>query len=127
MIRSKHVEKQHGVKEDEQATDDLIRQVLATGKGRDDWRDRTTYRYVAPFITDERCQECHDSVTGADIGVGEVLGASEIIFDLSGKETDSVRLVLEIMILVIGSLMFMSGMFFMIVKKGILEQEDSVE
>ena len=34
MIRSSHVEKQHGIREDEQATDELIRQVLASGKSR---------------------------------------------------------------------------------------------
>ncbi|SVA48318.1 uncharacterized protein METZ01_LOCUS101172 [marine metagenome] len=31
--------------ENEQATDELLRQVLKTGKSRDDWTDSTTFRY----------------------------------------------------------------------------------
>ncbi len=31
--------------EDEMATDELLRQVLKTGKSRDDWIDRTTFCY----------------------------------------------------------------------------------
>ncbi len=123
MIRSKHVEKQHGIREDEQATDELIRKVLSTGKGRDDWADRTHFRYVSPFISDERCQECHESVDGSSIGAGEVLGASEIIFDLSEKEADAVRLVLEMFVLLFVSLGSMGWVFFLVVKKGILDRK----
>ncbi len=121
MIRSSHVEKQHGIKEDEQATDDLIKQVLQTGKSRDDWMDRTTFRYVSPFIADVRCQECHESISGKEIGIGQVLGASEIIFDLSVKEAESIRLIIEIVFLIMASLLTMGLVFFFIVKKGILE------
>ena len=122
MIRSSHVEKQHGVREDEQATDELIRQVLATGKSRDDWTDRTHFRFVAPFISDHRCQECHESVDGSKIAAGEVLGASEIIFDLSGHEADAVRLVLEMFVLLFVSLALMGLVFFFLVKRGILDR-----
>ncbi|MCP3983854.1 MAG: hypothetical protein GY723_05665 [bacterium] len=121
MIRSRHVEKQHGVKEDEQATDDLVREVLATGRSKDDWVDRTTFRYVAPFISDERCQECHESTTGDEIGVGEVLGASELVFDLSRKESVSVRLIVDVVLVMAAALITMGSIFYLIVKKGILE------
>ena len=127
MIRSQHVEKQHGIKEDEQATDDLIRQVLKRGKGREDWLDRTTFRYVSPFIADTRCQECHESVRGDTIKPGDILGASEIIFDLSAKETASIRLIVEVVLLIVASLFTMGIIFYFIVKKGILETSVLIE
>jgi hypothetical protein len=127
MVRSRHVEKQHGVKEDEQATDDLLKEVLATGRSRDDWLDRTTFRYVAPFISDERCQECHESIDGGEIGVGEVLGASELVFDLSRKESESVRLIVDVVLVMAGAMATMGLIFFFIVKKGLMDAGASLE
>ena len=122
MIRSSHVEKQHGIREDEQATDELIRQVLASGKSQNDWIDRTHFRFVSPFISDQRCRGCHFSMDGSKIATGEVLGASEIIFDLSEKEADAVRLVLEMFVLLFVSLALMGLVFFYVVKRGILDR-----
>ena len=127
MIRSRHVEKQHGVKEDEQATDDLLKRVLATGRSQDDWLDRTTFRYVAPFISDERCQECHESIEGGEVGVGEVLGASELIFDLSRRESESLRLIVDVVLVMAAALITMGLIFFFIVKKGILEPKARID
>jgi uncharacterized membrane protein YqjE len=127
MVRSQHVEKQHGVLEDEQATDELLKQVLKTGKSRDDWIDRTTFRFVSPFIADERCQECHESKDGGMIAPGQVLGASEIIFDLSAQENDSVRLIAEILILLVVSLFSMSWVLYMVINKGLIEGKTIVD
>jgi hypothetical protein len=127
MIRSRHVEKQHGVKEDEQATDDLVREVLETGRSRDDWLDRTTFRYVAPFISDERCQECHESTEGGEIGVGEVLGASELVFDLSRKESESVRLIVDVVLIMGGALLSMGLIFFFVLRSGFLQARAQIE
>lgn len=127
MIRSRHVEKQHGVKEDEQATDDLVREVLETGRSRDDWLDRTTFRYVAPFISDERCQECHESTAGGEIGVGEVLGASELVFDLSRKESESVRLIVDVVLIMGGALLSMGLIFFFVLRSGFLQARAQIE
>jgi hypothetical protein len=123
MIRSSHVERQHGVKEDEQATDELVKEVLATGRSRDDWLDRTTFRYVAPFVSDERCQDCHESTSGGEIGVGEVLGASELIFDLSHKESQSVRLIFDVVVVIAAAMVTMGMIFYLVVKKGLLESK----
>ncbi len=124
MIRSQHVEKQHGVVENEQATDDLVKLVLKSGKSRDDWINRNTFRYVSAFIADERCQECHEAVDGGTITPGDILGASEIIVDLSQKEADSIRLIIEIAILLLFSLTMMGWIFYMVIKKGLLEREN---
>jgi len=123
MIRSSHVEQQHGVKQDEQATDELVKEVLATGRSRDDWLDSTTFRYVAPFVSDERCQECHESKQGGEIGVGEVLGASELIFDLSRKRAESIRLIVDVLIVMVGVMVAMGVVFYFVVKKGLLESK----
>ena len=68
-----------------QVTEELLKHVSQTGKSRDDWIDRTTFRFVSPFIADERCQECHESKDGGMIAPGQVIAASEIIFDLSSQ------------------------------------------
>jgi hypothetical protein len=127
MIRSRHVEKQHGVKEDEQATDDLVKEVLETGRSRDDWLDRTTFRYVAPFISDERCQECHESTEGDEIGVGEVLGASELVFDLTKKESESVRLIVDVVLVMAGALVSMGLIFYFVLRNGLLEAKAQID
>ena len=59
---------------------------------------------------------------GSKIATGEVLGASEIIFDLSEKEADAVRLVLEMFVLLFVSLALMGLVFFYVVKRGILDR-----
>ena len=50
------------------------------------------------------------------------MGASEIIFDLSEKEADAVRLVLEMFVLLFVSLALMGLVFFYVVKRGILDR-----
>ena len=50
------------------------------------------------------------------------MGASEIIFDLSEKKADAVRLVLEMFVLLFVSLALMGLDFFYVVKQGILDR-----
>jgi hypothetical protein len=83
--------------------------------------------FVSPFIADERCQECHESKDGGMIAPGQVLGASEIIFDLSAQENDSVRLIVEILVLLVISLFSMSWVLYMVIKKGLLEGKTIVD
>ncbi len=121
LIRSEYVEKQHGIKEDHQEKDDLIRGVLRVGKGRADWIDSTNYRYVSPFLADERCQECHNGLDGKEIKIGSVLGASEIVFELVDKRSASIRQIIELTLLMIAGLVTLGLALFFIVKKGILD------
>ena len=67
--------------------------MLKIGKNIDDWIDRTTFRFVSPLIADERFKECHESKNGGMIAQVQVLGASEIIFDISTQENDFVCLI----------------------------------
>jgi hypothetical protein len=82
LVRSNHVEKQHGFNEDPQSKDELIDEVLRTGRGREDWLDNTRFRYVSPYVADQSCQRCHRGVNNLKIEIGSVLGVSEIIFEL---------------------------------------------
>jgi hypothetical protein len=61
------------------------------------------------------------------IAPGQVLGASEIIFDLSAQENDSVRLIAEILILLVVSLFSMSWVLYMVIKKGLIEGKTIVD
>ena len=58
---------------------------------------------------------------------GLVLGASEIIFDLSSQENDSVRLIVEILVLLVVSLFSMSWVLYMVIKKGLIEGKTIVD
>ena len=121
LIRSSHIEKQHGFKEDPQSKDDLINEVLRTGRGREDWLGSTRFRYVSPFVVDESCQRCHWGVNGQKIEIGSVLGVSEIIFELKDIRNESIRQIVEVTLLMIAGLVTLGLILFFIVKKAILD------
>jgi len=121
LIRSSHIEKQHGFKEDPQGKDDLINEVLQSGRGREDWLSSTRFRYVAPFIADETCQKCHRGLNNRAIKIGSVLGVSEIIFELKDIRSASIRQIAEVTLLIIAGLISLGLILFFIVKKGVLD------
>ena len=121
LIRSDHVEKQHRFIEDPQNKDELINEVLRTGRGREDWLSNTRFCYVTPFVADESCQKCHFGVNGQRIEIGSVLGVSEIIFELKNIRNASIRQIVEVTLLMIAGLITLGLALFFIVKKGILD------
>jgi hypothetical protein len=121
LIRSSHVEKQHGFKEDPQSKDELINAVLRTGRGREDWLGSTRFRYVTPFLADESCQGCHRGLNDRIIEIGSVLGVSEIIFELKDIRNASIRQIIEVTLLMIAGLVTLGLILYLIVKKGILD------
>jgi hypothetical protein len=121
LIRSSHVEKQHRFNEDPQSKDELINEVLRTGRGREDWLGSTRFRYVSPFVADESCQTCHRGLNSQKIEIGSVLGVSEIIFELKNIRNASIRQIVEVTLLMIAGLVTLGLILFFIVKKGILD------
>ena len=121
LIRSSHVEKQHGFNEDPQGKDELINEVLRTGRGQEDWLGSTRFRYVTPYVADESCQRCHRGLKGRIIEIGSVLGVSEIIFELKDMRSTSIRQIIEVTLLMIAGLVTLGLALFFIVKKGILD------
>lgn len=121
LIRSSHVEKQHRFNEDPQTKDELINEVLRTGRGREDWLGSTRFRYVTPFIADESCQRCHRGLNDQIIKTGSVLGVSEIIFELKNVRSASIRQIIEVTLLMVAGLVTLGLILFFIVKKGILD------
>jgi len=121
LIRSSHIEKQHGFKEDPQSKDELINEVLRTGRGREDWLGSTRFRYISPFVADESCQKCHRGVNDRLIEIGSILGVSEIVFELKDVRNASIRQIIEVTLLMIAGLVTLGLILFFIVKKGILD------
>jgi hypothetical protein len=121
LIRSNHVEKQHGFNEDPQSKDELIDEVLRTGRGREDWLDNTRFRYVSPYVADQSCQRCHRGVNNLKIEIGSVLGVSEIIFELKEIRNASIRQIIEFTLIMVVGLITLGLILFFIVKKGILD------
>jgi len=121
LIRSRQVEKQHRYEEDPQSKDELINEVLRTGRGREDWLGSTRFRYVTPFVADESCQKCHRGLNDQIIETGSVLGVSEIIFELKNIRSASIRQIIEVTLLMVAGLVTLGLILFFIVKKGILD------
>ena len=121
LIRSGHIEKQHGFKEDPQSKDELVNEVLRTGRGREDWLGSTRFRYVAPYVADESCQMCHRGLNNRRIEIGSVLGVSEIIFELKSIRNASIRQIVEVTLLMIAGLVTLGLILFFIVKKAVLD------
>jgi hypothetical protein len=121
LVRSNHVEKQHGFNEDPQSKDELIDEVLRTGRGREDWLDNTRFRYVSPYVADQSCQRCHRGVNNLKIEIGSVLGVSEIIFELKEIRNASIRQIIEFTLIMVVGLITLGLILFFIVKKGILD------
>ena len=117
LIRSSHVEKQHSFTEDPQDKDELINEVLRTGRGREDWLGSTRFRYVTPFVADESCQKCHRGLNNRIIEIGSVLGVSEIIFELKDIRNASIRQIVEVTLFMIAGLVTLGLILFFIVKK----------
>ncbi len=121
LIRSRYIEKQHGVKEDPQRTDKLINEVLNTGRGREDWLGSTQFRYISPFVADQSCQRCHRGLNNRTIEIGSVLGVSETIFELKDMRNTSILQIIQVTLLMIAGLITLGLSLFFIVKKGILD------
>ncbi|CAB1082470.1 hypothetical protein D1AOALGA4SA_10088 [Olavius algarvensis Delta 1 endosymbiont] len=121
LIRSRQVEKQHRYAEDPQGKDELIKEVMRTGRGREDWLGSTRFRYVTPFVADENCQKCHRGLSDQIIDTGSVLGVSEIIFELKNIRSASIRQIIEVTLLMVAGLATLGLILFFIVKKGILD------
>ncbi len=122
LIRSQLVKKQNDIGKDTKEKDPLIQEVLETGKGIQDWLTGTKLRYSFPFIADERCGKCHTGAGEEKIKVGDVLGASEIIFELKAKKDKSIRFIVEVMIVLITCLITLGLTLFYVVKKGIIDR-----
>ncbi len=122
LIRNSHIEKQHEFDEDPQSKDELINEVLRTGRSREEiWLGSTVFRRVSPFVADESCQKCHQGVYDRLIETGSVLGVSEIIFELKDVRNASIRQIVEVTLLMIAGLVTLGLILFFIVKKGILD------
>ena len=121
LIRSSHIEKQHGFNEDPQTKDELIHAVMRSGRGREDWLGSTRFRYVAPYVADESCQMCHRGLNNRRIEIGSVLGVSEIIFELKSIRNASIRQIVEVTLLMIAGLVTLGLILFFIVKKAVLD------
>ncbi|MFQ5432722.1 MAG: ATP-binding protein, partial [Nitrospinota bacterium] len=58
----------------------------------------STYRYILPMVSDERCRKCHEDLNGDPIPVGARLGVMEFNFDISDRRGKSFILAYEILI-----------------------------
>ncbi|MBI4084137.1 MAG: hypothetical protein HY423_16150 [Candidatus Lambdaproteobacteria bacterium] len=121
IYRSKYVEEQYGIVEDERPGDTATRHVFETQRPYQEYPNDTTLRHFTPLITDERCAQCHQDLAGKPIQPGIMLGAYEIIFDLSRVKAASLRLIVEVLLLVAGSLLVFGVLLYRVISSNILD------
>jgi len=97
MIRSQHVIKQHGIRRGEVPQDSLEEKVLRTGEVVESMDNESTLRIIYPFITDNRCGECHLGMDDKPVPAGVVNGAAVISFDLSEQLRETTTIIRSVL------------------------------
>jgi len=108
MVRSKYVRKQFGDRKGETPKDQIEEDVLNGKLSESAILSGTDFRQVTPFVSDERCQKCHEDIDGTPIPIGSVMGVAEIKFSIEEMRNSSIKLtaIVAIGILVVFSLLF---------------------
>ncbi len=110
MVRSTHVIKQHGIKRDEVPKTELEREALKSAKVIEVQDSPTTLRIIYPFVTDERCAQCHLDMNDKPVKPGVVNGLAVIMFDLSEQQNRSEKVVNQ-MVASLTVVMLVSALF----------------
>ena len=121
IYRSAIVERQHGVVEDERPNDEASRSVFASQKPAKFYPNDTTLRYFTPLITDARCAQCHQDLAGKPIQPGIMLGAYEVVFDLTRVKAGSIRAIVQVALLTIGALLVFGFLLYRLIASNILD------
>lgn len=95
MVRSAHVRIQFGDREGEAPRDKVENDILSGDLAEYSNMEGSTFRFVTPFVTDERCGRCHMGLDGNPIAKGKVNGLAEFVFDISESQNRSLRLISE--------------------------------
>jgi hypothetical protein len=121
IYRSEYVERQFGLVEGERPMDEASRKVFETRKPLLNYPNDTTLRSFTPLITDQRCQQCHQDLAGKPIQPGVMLGAYEVVFDLSKVKAASIKLILQVVALVVVGLTVCGVLIFRLVATSVLD------
>lgn len=85
IFRSKYVLKQFGARKGEALIDNNVRDVLAGRVMKYENFSKNTFRYIVPYVSNKKCQKCHNDLNGKPLPVGSVLGATEFIVDITER------------------------------------------
>ncbi|MBI3793556.1 MAG: ATP-binding protein [Nitrospinae bacterium] len=106
MVRGAHVRMQFGDREGEIPRDEVERDVLSGALGEFSSLEGDTFRFVAPFKTDERCGRCHDGMDRKPVPAGIVNGLAEFVFDVSEARRHAIILMMETILFVVAIMAF---------------------
>ncbi len=121
IYRGPNVERQFGVVEDERPNDEVSRKVFEVRKPLMVYPNDTTLRYLTPLITDSRCAQCHQDLSGNPVPPGVMQGAYEVVFDLRGVKAGSIRTIAQVMALTVGSLGVFGFLLYRLIVSNILD------
>ncbi|MDH5511147.1 MAG: hypothetical protein OEZ32_12455, partial [Nitrospinota bacterium] len=108
MVKSAHVIKQHGKSPGEEPLDPMEKSALSSGKIIESMDSSHRLKIIYPFVTDERCGQCHMDMNGVPVGIGVVNGAAVLEFDLSPKLEEGRSLILYILaVMTVGGFLFL--------------------
>jgi anti-sigma regulatory factor (Ser/Thr protein kinase) len=105
MIESGYIWRQFGSDYNEKPRDQIEADVLSGKLPEFSDLSGTKFRFITPFVTDERCGRCHQDMDGKPIATGKVNGIAEFVYDVSAWKESSLRLLAEtefFLILILG-------------------------
>ena len=115
MVKSEHVKKQHGARPGEDAQDNMEKQALNSGKIIESMDGNFQLKIIYPFVTDERCGQCHMDMDDKPVGIGVVNGAAVLGFDLSPQMEESRSIIFFTLgVLSLGAFLFLIIILFVI-------------
>jgi len=126
IYRSEYVERQFGPVAGERPADEASRKVFETRKPLVDYPNDTTLRSFTPLITDQRCQQCHQDLAGKPIQPGVMLGAYEVVYDLSKAKAASIKLILQVVALVVVGLAVCGVLIFRLIATSVLDPIEQI-
>lgn len=100
IFRSEYVLAQFGAREGETPPDQNVRNVLAGRTKEYENLSGNTFRYIMPYVSEEKCQRCHRDLKGNPIPVGSILGATEFVFDITKRRNAAFALMGKVMAVV---------------------------
>lgn len=120
IVESRYILRQYGTREGQFARDSIEDDVLEGRRGDYSNLSGAMFRFVTPFVSDERCGRCHQNLEGKQLEPGKIVGLAEIVYDASEYRTSSLKLLAEIELFIILILTATSYMAYLFLNRSVL-------
>ncbi|MBI3794313.1 MAG: ATP-binding protein [Nitrospinae bacterium] len=120
MVEGREILKQFGTHDGEFPRDRMEDDVLSGKISEYSDLTGTKFRYVIPFVTDERCGKCHQDLDGKPMPAGRVNGLAEFVYDVTEWRNSSLRLLAEMELFVVLVMLVAGYSLFIALRRQVL-------